>query len=187
MFRIFFICGRRAREKILGRRTKIACRETCPPAGTSREASSLASRGTKVLVVKLVRAFGGCLGTKRRRRTWQNCEKPRGAVSRRRSVGLRIGKPPWLKTMEPPAESIGRRRRTRGTETSQYLQERKSNETPLVVASERGPAQTIPVQACRRCRYRVVGPSREHGSALDGPCEGSRTTWEGRPERVTAP
>ena len=31
-------------------------------------------------------------------------------------------------------------RRTRGTETSKYLQERKSTETPKVVASEIGPA-----------------------------------------------
>ena len=33
-------------------------------------------------------------------------------------------------------------KRTQGTETSQYLQERKSTETPSVAASERGPAQT---------------------------------------------
>ena len=33
------------------------------------------------------------------------------------------------------------RRRTQGTETSQYLEERTSTETPLVVASERGPGQ----------------------------------------------
>ena len=32
-------------------------------------------------------------------------------------------------------------RQTRGTETSQYLEERTSTETPLVVASERGPGQ----------------------------------------------
>ena len=30
--------------------------------------------------------------------------------------------------------------RTQGTETSKYLQEKKSTEIPLVVASERGPA-----------------------------------------------
>ena len=33
------------------------------------------------------------------------------------------------------------KKRTRGTETSQYLEERTSTETPLVVASERGPGQ----------------------------------------------
>ena len=36
---------------------------------------------------------------------------------------------------------IGCKKRTQGTETSQYLEERTSTETPLVVASERGPGQ----------------------------------------------
>ena len=40
------------------------------------------------------------------------------------------------------AECIGYAKRTQGTETSQYLQEKKSTETPSVAASERGPAQT---------------------------------------------
>ena len=39
------------------------------------------------------------------------------------------------------AEYIGLQERTRGTETSKYPEERKSTETPLVVASERGPAE----------------------------------------------
>ena len=39
------------------------------------------------------------------------------------------------------AEYIGLKERTRGTETSKYPEERKSTETPLVVASERGPAE----------------------------------------------
>ena len=37
-------------------------------------------------------------------------------------------------------EYIGGLEQTRGTETSKYPEERKSRETPLVVASERGPA-----------------------------------------------
>ncbi len=37
-------------------------------------------------------------------------------------------------------ESIGVRKGTRGTETSQYLEEKKSTEIPQVVASERGAA-----------------------------------------------
>jgi hypothetical protein len=41
------------------------------------------------------------------------------------------------------AEHIGPGRRTRGTETSQYLQEKKSTEIPLVAASERGEAQHL--------------------------------------------
>ena len=36
---------------------------------------------------------------------------------------------------------IGGFKQTQGTETSQYLEERTSTETPLVVASERGPGQ----------------------------------------------
>src|ERR1051326_4399140 len=39
------------------------------------------------------------------------------------------------------SESIGGFKQTRGTETSQYPEERTSTETPLVVASERGPRQ----------------------------------------------
>jgi hypothetical protein len=40
-----------------------------------------------------------------------------------------------------PSESIGGFKLTRGTETSQYPEERTSTETPLVVASESGPGQ----------------------------------------------
>ena len=39
-------------------------------------------------------------------------------------------------------EYIAMKKRTRGTETSQYLEERTSTETPLVVASEHGPGYT---------------------------------------------
>ena len=44
-----------------------------------------------------------------------------------------------IEYLEP--EHIGFKKRTRGTETSKYPEERKSTETPLVVASERGPAE----------------------------------------------
>ena len=40
------------------------------------------------------------------------------------------------------AESIGTRRRTRGTETSKYPQEEKARAILSVAASERGTAQT---------------------------------------------
>ncbi len=52
---------------------------------------------------------------------------------------------PWISTvgitryLSP--EYIGFKKRTRGTETSKYPEERKSTDTPLVVASERGPAE----------------------------------------------
>ena len=39
-------------------------------------------------------------------------------------------------------EYIGFEEQTRGTETSKYPEERKSIDTPLVVASERGSAET---------------------------------------------
>ena len=38
-------------------------------------------------------------------------------------------------------EFIGFKEQTQGTETSKYLEERKSIDTPLVVASERGSAK----------------------------------------------
>ena len=48
------------------------------------------------------------------------------------------GNPAGVMSGYPLAEYIGLRRRTRGSETSQYPEERKSNETPSVAASERG-------------------------------------------------
>src|SRR5919112_5811804 len=68
-----------------------------------------------------------------------------------------MGKPSADNTALPPAEYIGGVEASRGTETSQYPEERKSTETPRVVASERGRAQTGPVQARTRCRSGVVG------------------------------
>ena len=46
-----------------------------------------------------------------------------------------------LRKEYPITEYIGVRERTQGTEISQYLEEKKSTEIPLVVTSERGPAQ----------------------------------------------
>ena len=46
---------------------------------------------------------------------------------------------------------------TQGTEPSKYLEEKKSNEIPLVAASERGRAQTINMQGLYRCIGGVVG------------------------------
>ena len=56
------------------------------------------------------------------------------------------GERAW-KTAISPGELLNERRSrdaraTQGTETSQYLEEKKSTETPSVAASERGPAQT---------------------------------------------
>ena len=53
------------------------------------------------------------------------------------------GNPPEFIFWYPIAEYIGFGRRTEGSETSQYLQEKKSREIPVVAASETGLGQTI--------------------------------------------
>ena len=53
------------------------------------------------------------------------------------------GNPHGVISMYPLAEYIGLRRRTEGSETSQYLQEKKSKEIPAVAASEPGRGQTV--------------------------------------------
>ena len=51
------------------------------------------------------------------------------------------GNPPFYTVSR--TEYIGTRRRTRGSETSQYPEEKKSTEIPKVVASEIGTAQWL--------------------------------------------
>ena len=53
-----------------------------------------------------------------------------------------MGKPGRGHARSSRAEYIGARKQTQGTETSKYLVERTSTETPPVAASERGIAQT---------------------------------------------
>src|SRR5262249_61846456 len=85
-------------------------------------------RGGPIGVVKLLRARGGCLGVIRIR-AWKAAISPGELLNARRSRNARA---------------------TQGTETSQYLEEKKSTETPSVAASERGSAQTRrdPVPGC---------------------------------------
>ena len=71
-------------------------------------------------MVKLLRARGGCLGVIRIR-AWKAAISPGELPNERRARNTR---------------------ETQGTETSQYLEEKKSTETPSVAASERGLAQT---------------------------------------------
>ena len=47
-------------------------------------------------------------------------------------------------------------RRTRGSETSQYLEEEKSSEIPSVAASEGGRAQTDPTTKCIVNRQQAI-------------------------------
>ena len=54
-----------------------------------------------------------------------------------------MGKPAWSNVHAAVTESIGNSGDTQGSETSQYLKEKKSTEIPQVVASERGAGQTM--------------------------------------------
>ena len=66
-----------------------------------------------------------------------------------------MGKPSGSHVPLSATEQIGCRKPTRGSETSQYPEERKSNETPEVAASEPGLAQTEWFRP-----FGVVGPQR---------------------------
>jgi hypothetical protein len=65
-----------------------------------------------------------------------------------------MGQPTSSHVEVSPAEYIGRRKTTQGSEPSQYLQEQKTKVIPLVAASERGTAQTIVLArwGCRACQ-----------------------------------
>ena len=63
------------------------------------------------------------------------------------------GNPAGVMSRHPLAECIGLGKRTGGSETSQYPEEKKSNEIPLVAASEQGLAQTGVIRDAG-----VVGP-----------------------------
>ena len=71
-----------------------------------------------------------------------SCDKPRGAANRLRSEDLRMGQPLARQVARSPAEYIGREKRTRGSEPSQYPEEKKAIAIPSVAASESGTAQT---------------------------------------------
>ena len=70
----------------------------------------------------------------------------------------------------PLTEYIGLGRRTRGSETSQYPQEKKSKEIPVVAASEPGRAQTGRLRTSG-----VVGPPSSDSQL------GRGSVWEGAP------
>ena len=63
-----------------------------------------------------------------------------------------MGKPGWSNVQSSATESIGCGSETRGSETSQYPQEKKSTEIPLLKAIERGIGQTeSPYESMGRC------------------------------------
>ena len=89
--------------------------------------------------VKLRRARGGCLGVERRRRTWTAAKSFGEPLTGCDPEISEWGNPRW-DNQPSCTEYIGAWKPSQGTETSKYLDERKSKETPLVVASERGRA-----------------------------------------------
>ena len=90
-----------------------------------------------------------------------------------------MGEPGGGHTPPPRAEHMGAPEATRGTATSKYPEEEKSNEIPRVVASERGRGQTGALATAAG----VVGPP----NMAVRKARGSGTAWEGRRDRVRAP
>lgn len=78
-------------------------------------------------MVKKLSAYGGCLGSKRRRKTWQPAKSPGELAT---SIDPRISE--WGNPIEEILSScneyIVAERQTLGTETSQYREEKKSTE-----------------------------------------------------------
>ena len=66
-----------------------------------------------------------------------SCDKRRGSANNFWSVDFRMGKPSWLKTSYLIYQKL-----TQGTETSKYLEEKKTIVISLVAASEKETAQT---------------------------------------------
>ena len=86
-----------------------------------------------------------------------------------------MGKPTAGNAAVRRTEYIGANERTEGSETSQYLEEKKAKAIPRVVASESGEGQTGP-----RKWSGVVGPHL-------GPVLCRRAVWKVGPQRVKAP
>ena len=78
-----------------------------------------------------------------------------------------MGKPGRPRASHRAANTAPRRGDTRGTETSKYPQEEKSNENPQVAASENGRAQTGQGRGSRTCSEADDGsPGEAPGRAL---------------------
>ena len=75
--------------------------------------------------MKLVRAYGGCLGARSRRRTWMAAKSLGELSSSVRAGDIRMGKPAWGNAQALQSEYIGLTEGTRGTETSKYPEEKR--------------------------------------------------------------
>ncbi len=121
------------------------------------------------------------------RRPDRRGQAPKGAGGMPRRHQIRA----WKAAISPgelPNERRSRNARaTQGTETSQYLEERKSTETPSVAASERGSAQTGRDTARGRGAG-VVGWSGSSRSPLEnGTRAGDSPVGQGRTPPIRYP
>ena len=102
-----------------------------------------------------------------------SCEKLRGAASRQRTVGIRMGKPGGGNAPSRWDEHIVPREGTRGTETSKYPEEKKERSISQVAASERERAQT------ERHAFRGCGPAQRteegRGRELESSARGGKS------------
>ena len=80
-------------------------------------------------MVKKISAYGGCLGSKRRRKTWQPAKSP-GELATSDEPRISEWGNPTGEILSSWLEKIGPEKRTLGTETSQYREEKKSTEIP---------------------------------------------------------
>ncbi len=116
-------------------------RVVTPRPGASRDARGLEMNGSgphRPDVVGIRLSLGGArIGTGSGRRG----QAPKGTGGMpRRHQNSRRGRPRKVRGSCPTSVDPGIPAKTRGTETSQYPEERKSTETPSVAASERGSA-----------------------------------------------
>ena len=78
-------------------------------------------------MVKEISAHGGCLGSKRRRKTWQPA-KSLGESATDFDPGISEWGNPIVEILLSWTEYIGLEKQTLGTETSKYREEKKSTE-----------------------------------------------------------
>jgi hypothetical protein len=87
-----------------------------------------------------------------------------------------MGKPTSRNGLVLLVEHIDQVEGTRGTETSKYPEEEKESSIPLVVASEKGRAQT---------KYACISGVADHPRGVRKLCF-SRSAWESGPQKVKA-
>ena len=111
-----------------------------------------------------------------------SCDKPRGGANNLRSGDFRMGEPSTGHAVLRPDEYIVWFEPTRGSETSEYPQEKKVITISSVAASERETAQTVLyVKARVRCASGVVGLSLTGIRTCQGVTKQtvSRIAWKG--------